>query len=143
MNKKIVLIIIIIILIGLVSGLIAYFAAPKAGMKSCEEINEELYNYVLAIKNQDITYCGNTGNPKFCKAHVMKDTAFCDTQEDKEYCLAIITSNEKFCAENDWWCKADASKNIEYCNKLPPKEQEECKAEISLNEQYYKQEGLC
>lgn len=112
-------------------------------MKSCKEINDELYNYVLAVKNQDLTYCGNTGNPKFCKAHIMKDTAFCDTQEDKDYCLAIITGNEKFCPENDWWCKADASKNIAYCDNLPEKEQGSCKADLALNEAYYKQEGLC
>jgi hypothetical protein len=130
------------VIVVLITALFFLFG-KKTMVKSCEEINDELYNYVLAIKNQDLTYCGNTGNPKFCKAHVMKDTSFCDTQEDKKYCLAIITGNENFCPENDWWCKADASKNVAYCDELPEKEQEPCKADLALNEAYYKQENLC
>lgn len=143
MDKKITAIIAVTAaLIIIISGTI-YFLSKGPSMKSCKEINEELYNYVLAIKNQDISYCGNTGNPEFCKAHVMKDTTFCETHDDKDYCLAIITQNEDFCPENDLWCKADASKNIEYCEKMSEAEKQDCKADIELNEAYYKQKELC
>lgn len=141
MDKKIIVFIGIILAIILVGAGI-YYLSSKPKFKSCEQINEELYNYVLAIKNQDVSYCGNTGNPKFCKAHVMKDTGFCNTQTDKNYCLAIITSNEALCPAEDWWCKADASKNPEYCNKMSSEEQEQCKADLALNEKYY-QGDLC
>jgi len=143
MEKKI---IIVLTITGLCIGILAilfYFFMPLQQTKSCEEINEELYNYMLAIKNQDISYCGNTGNPEFCKAHVKKDTNFCNSYENPEYCKAIITGNEKLCPENDIWCKIDASKNPEYCKQLPEHEQEQCRADIALNEQYYKQEDLC
>ncbi|MBD3361294.1 hypothetical protein GF358_00725 [Candidatus Woesearchaeota archaeon] len=143
MEKKIILIITITVLCLSTLGILFYFLLPSQQIKSCEEINEELYNYVMAIKNQDISYCGNTGNPDFCKAHVMKDISFCNTQENTNYCKAIITENEGLCPAEDWWCKADASKNPSYCNKMPEKEREQCKADITLNEKYYTQENLC
>lgn len=143
MKKKIILILVLIVSISGILASLFYFFGPSQQIKSCEEINEESYNYVLAIKNQDISYCGNTGNPAFCKAHVLHDISFCDTQKDTNYCKAIITGNEGLCPAEDWWCKADASKNSAYCDNLPLKEQEQCKSDLALNEKYYQQEGLC
>jgi len=141
MNKKIIIFVGLLIAIILV-GTSIYYISTMQKYKTCEQINEELYNYILAIKNQDITYCGNTGNPDFCVAHVKKDISFCDTYPDKNYCLAIITSNEALCPAEDWWCKADASKNPTYCDKMNEKEKQQCKAEIALNEKYF-QGNLC
>lgn len=142
MNKKRALIASAVTLTILMSIIVIHLSANSTQeykYKTCEQVQKEQKNYVLALKTKDASYCGKTGNPEFCTAQVTKNTAFCNTQPDKNYCLAIIKGDETLCEENDWWCRADASRKDDYCNNLPTQQQAECTASAQLNEEYYNQ----
>lgn len=142
MNKKTGLIAITIILTLIVLAALYYTNLPATGLKSCKKVNSELKNHILALKTGDTDYCQKTGNPQFCTAQVLKNPSFCSTYPDKDYCLALVTGKPELCHAEDFWCKADASKDASYCEKLPKAEQEECLASVSFNAEYYEQ-NLC
>ncbi len=108
-------------------------------VQSCLAEGQDSYNYVMAMKTKDASYCQKVEDRDFCIANINRDIGICNAREPSEIstCQAYILKDSSLCAQADFYCLAYTTGDSAYCNSLQEELREECSAVAELNADYY------